>query len=147
MTMRKLFVCSIVVASLSAAARDPVSSVIEPAHAAVVIGQSQAFQLLGRDGREISAANWSVSDPDIADLQVAGAHAILTSKAKGHVSLRSGDDVQAEIEVVDPEAVEGWPPTHAKWTLQPIDGEFMSVLWDDRGVGRLCTRCRTSDRE
>lgn len=129
MTMRRVFVYSIVVASLSAAAQDPVSSVIEPADAAVVIGQSQAFQLLGRDGREISASNWTVSDPDIADLQVDGAHAILTSKAKGHVVLRSGDGVQAEIDVVDPEAVEGWPPTHAKWTLQPIDGEFVSVLW------------------
>jgi hypothetical protein len=96
MTMRKLFVCSVVVASLSAAAQDPVSLVIEPVHAALVIGQSQTFQLLGRDGHEISASNWTVSDPDIADLQVDGAHAILTSKAKGHVALRSGDGVQAE---------------------------------------------------
>ncbi len=115
--------------SLSAAAQDPTSSVIEPAHAALVIGQSQTFQLLGRDGQEINAGNWTVSDPDIADLQVDGAHAILTSKAKGHVALRSGDGVQAEIDAVDPEAVEGWPSTHANWTLQPIDGEFTSVLW------------------
>jgi hypothetical protein len=129
MIMRKLFVCSIVVASLTAAAQDPVSSVIEPAYAALVVGQSQAFQLLGRDGREISASDWTVSDPDIADLQVDGAHAILTSKAKGQVALRSGGSVQAEIDLVDPETVEGWPPTHAKWTLQPIDGEFTSVLW------------------
>ena len=129
MTMRNLFVCSIVMASLSAAAQDPVSSVVEPAYAAIVTGQSQTFQLLGRDGQEVDASNWTVSDPDIADLQVDGAHVILTSKAKGHVVLRSGYGVHAEIDVVDPESVEGWPPTHAKWTLQPIDGEFVTVLW------------------
>jgi hypothetical protein len=139
MTMRKLFVCSIVVASLSAAAQDPVSSVIEPGYAAIVVGQSQAFQLLGRDGQEISASNWTVSDPNIADLQVDGAHAILTSKAKGHVALRSGDGFQAEIDAVDPEAIEGWPPTHAKWTLQPIDGEFTSVLWATGAWGGSAT--------
>jgi outer membrane protein assembly factor BamB len=127
--MRKLFVCSIVMVSLSAAAQDRVLSVIEPTHAALVIGQSQAFQLLGRDGQEISASDWIVSDPDIADLQVDGAHVFLTSKAKGHVALRSGDGVQAEIDVVEPDEVEGWPPTNAKWTLQAIDGEFTSVLW------------------
>ncbi len=128
-TVQRLLACAIVVASLSATAQDPVSSVVEPAHAALVIGQSQTFQLLARDGQEISASNWSVSDPDIADLEVHGAHAVLTAKAKGHVVLRSGDGVEGEIDAVDQEAVEGWPPTQAKWTLQPIDGEFTSVLW------------------
>ncbi len=93
------------------------------------MGQSQSFQLLARDGQEVNASNWSVSDPDIADLQIDGAHAILTFKAKGHVVLRSSDGAQAEIDAVDQQSVEGWPPTQAKWTLQPIDGEFTSVLW------------------
>jgi outer membrane protein assembly factor BamB len=139
MTIRKLFVCSVVLLSLSLLAQDPVSSVIEPSHASIVIGQSQAFQLLGRGGEEISASNWTVSDPDIADFQIDGAHAILTAKATGHVALQSSDGVQAEIDVVDPEVVEGWPPTHAKWTLQPIDGEFRSVLWATGAWGGSAT--------
>jgi hypothetical protein len=147
MIMRELFMCSVVAISLSVAAQDPVSSMIEPTCAATVIGQSQAFLLLGRDGQEISASNWTASGPDLADLQVDGAHAILTPKAKGHGALGSSDGVQAEIDVVDPSAVEGWPPTHAKWTLQPIDGEFTSVLWATGAWGRLRNRCRSNNRE
>lgn len=63
----------------------------------MVIGQSQALHLLGHDGQEISASNWTVSDPDIADLQIDGAPAILTSKATGRVVLRNGGGVQAEL--------------------------------------------------
>jgi hypothetical protein len=45
---------------LSRRAPRPVSLVIEPAHAVFVIGRSEAFQLFGRDGQEISASNWAV---------------------------------------------------------------------------------------
>jgi outer membrane protein assembly factor BamB len=102
---------------------------VEPSNAAVVIGSSQTFQLLDRDGHEIDGANWSVSDPDIADLRVEGAHAILTSKAQGHIVLRSDDGAEAHVDAVFPDAVEGWPPAQARWTLRPIDGDFTAVLW------------------
>jgi hypothetical protein len=64
-----------------------------------------------------------VSDPDIADLQVDGAHAILTSKAKGHVALRSGDGVQAEIDLVD--------PRQSRAGLQPMPNGLYSRSIDE----------------
>jgi hypothetical protein len=110
MIMRELFMCSVVAISLSVAAQDPVSSMIEPTCAATVIGQSQAFLLLGRDGQEISASNWTASGPDLADLQVDGAHAILTPQAKGRVALGSSDGVQGRDRRGRPQRSRGLAP-------------------------------------
>lgn len=129
MTVQNILFCWILVTCLPVAAQVPASSFIEPAQASLAVGQSQTFQLLDRDGQEIDVSGWSVSNTDIAELQIDGVHAILTSKARGHVVLRSGDGAEAQIKVVSESDLQGWPPTQARWTLRPIDGEFTSVFW------------------
>jgi hypothetical protein len=133
-TRRPLFCAMMMTTMMTIAGCVPIaaqvpSSVIEPSHASLVVGNSQAFQLLDREGQEIDAGQWSVSDPEIADLENDGAHVILTAKASGHVVLRSADGAEAAVDVVSEDVPEGWPPAQAHWTLRPIDGEFASVFW------------------
>jgi len=100
---------------------------IQPAQVLLPVGQSQSFQLLGNEGNEESSAGWSLSDPDIADLEIDEGHAMVTGKTPGLVKLlNSSGTPAAEIHVHD-----GNPsmPQDSRWILRAIDGQFAHAFW------------------
>jgi outer membrane protein assembly factor BamB len=105
----------------------PPRAFIQPAQVLLPIGQSQIFQLLQSDGNESVSSDWTLSDPDIAELRIEGNHVIVTAKATGHVTLSNSSGARAaELEVHD-----GLPPMppESRWILQPINGRFAQALW------------------
>jgi outer membrane protein assembly factor BamB len=94
---------------------------ISPVEMNVRVGEARPLQLLDAQGKEFHTDEWSVDDPDLADITKEGGRAVVYPKAPGVVNVSA--------------SLDGTTQTR-KITIWPQQSKFKGVRWNVPPIGR-----------
>lgn len=92
------------------------------------VGEEQPLQILDAEGNELSASNWSVDSPELAEIKEVDGHPFLRSKAAGvvHVmAMHEGRTLTEEVKILY--LATGMYLTGLRWVV-PSTGRELGVL-------------------
>lgn len=98
---------------------------ISPEKISIQPGADRRLQLLDDSAQELHDAAWSVSDPDLAEIEEVGGRAVVHAKAVGtvRVSATLGQQTRFRDIKIWPKS-ESMPAGTTKWGIHPIGGEI-----------------------
>ncbi|HEY3974335.1 MAG TPA: hypothetical protein VGM18_15120 [Candidatus Sulfotelmatobacter sp.] len=94
---------------------------ISPTEMNIKIGDIQPLQILDAQGSEFHTDDWSVDDPDLAQIRVENGHAVLYAKASGSVNVAASADGTTLAR---------------KILIWPQGSKFKGIRWSVPPIGR-----------
>jgi outer membrane protein assembly factor BamB len=109
---------------------------ISPEKVNIVVGEDRPLQLLDDEARALATGQWSIDQPDVADLeQTADGHAIVHAKAAGVLRVTATIGAESRSRDITIWADGAMPQGTTKWAIHPIGRELGDIPAVPKGGG------------